>query len=287
MGGNMPIYDLGYRHWKGKPLSSDHRWWAITRAGVMMLARRRNFIILFLLSLVPFIIRGGMLYGYFFSEQLHFKIPFLKLDGNFYFDFLSWQLFWIFVMLMYAGSGLIANDLRSNALQIYFSKPIRRLDYLLGKLGILSSFILMVTLVPGLLLFLLHMLFAGDLQILQQYAWISGSIVVYSLILALVNGLLMLAFSSLSRNSRFAGLVFFAVYFFSESVYGLLRVISRDTNWAFCSLKNNYLRVGEAFFGLDSRYNMPVWPSILVLACLMVASFLLLYWRIRPVEVIK
>jgi len=283
----MPIYDLGYRHWKGKLLSADYRWWAITRAGVLMLARRRNFIVLLLLSLIPFIIRGVMLYAYFFSQQLHIRIPFLQLDGKFYFDFLSWQLFWVFIMLLYAGSGLVANDLRSNALQIYFSKPIGRTDYLLGKLGILCSFILLVTLVPGLLLFLLHMIFAGDSAAFQQHAWIAGAIIGYSILLAGVNGLLMLAFSSLSRNSRFAGLVFFALYFFSESVYGLLRVISRDTSMAFCSLKNNYLRIGEAFFGMTSQYNMPVWPSILVLSGLMVLSLLLLFRQIRPVEVVK
>ncbi len=284
----MPIYDLGYRHWKGKPLAGERRWWTITRAGVGMLVRRRNFLILLVISLVPFIIRGGMLYAFFFSEQLHFRLPpFFKLDESFYYDFLKWQLFWIFVMLMYAGSGLVANDLRSNALQIYFSKPIRRIDYLAGKLGILGTFILAVTLLPGWLLFLIHMLFAGDGQLLQQKAWIAVSILLFSLLMALINGMLMLAFSSFSRNSRFAGLVFFAFYFFSESVYGLLRVISRDTNWAFCSLKNNYLRVGEAIFGLPSSFNMPVWPSVLVLSVLGAASFLVLYWRIRPVEVVK
>jgi ABC-2 type transport system permease protein len=283
----MPIYDLGYRHWKGDSLSAGHRSWAIAKTGIVMFLRRRNFLVLLLLSFIPFIIRGVMLYAFFFSEQLNIRIPFFSLDSKFYFDFLSWQLFWIFAMSLYIGSGLIANDLRCNALQIYFSKPLRRVDYLLGKLGILFFFVLSVTLVPGLLLWLLHLMFAGTWEALQQNAWIGLSILVYSLILALINGLLMLAFSSLSKNSRFAGLVFFAVYFFSESVYGVLRVVSRDTSLAFCSLKNNYLRLGELLFDRPSLYNMPAWPSILILIVLAVGSLAILFWRIKPVEVVK
>lgn len=283
----MPIYDLGYRHWKGGSLSSGRCSWAIARTGIMTFLRRRNFLVLLLLSFIPFVVRGVMLYAFFFSEQLDIKIPFFRLDSKFYFDFLTWQLFWIFAMALYIGSGLIANDLRCNALQIYFSKPLTRMDYLLGKLGILFFFVLLVTLLPGLFLWLLHLMFAGSWEALQQNAWIGLSILVYSLVLALVNGLLMLAFSSLSRNSRFAGLVFFAVYFFSESVYGILRVVSRDTNLAFCSLKNNYLRIGEFLFDRPSIYNMPVWPSVLILMALTLGSMAVLLWRIKPVEVVK
>lgn len=283
----MPIYDLGYRHWKGETVAPGLRFWTITRTGIAMFIRRRNFLVMLLLSAIPFIVRGVMLYAFFFSEKLNIKLPFLQLDGKFYFDFLSWQLFWVLAMLLYAGSGLISNDLRCNALPIYFSKPISRTDYLLGKLGVLCFFLLAVTLIPGLILWIAHLLFAGSWQAFQENSWIGAAILTYSLILAVVNGILMLAFSSFGRNGRFAGLLFFAAYFFSESLYGILRVVSRDTNFAFCSLKNNYLRIGEALFDVPSRYNMPVWPSFLILAGLTAGSVAILIWRIRPVEVVK
>jgi ABC-type transport system involved in multi-copper enzyme maturation permease subunit len=283
----MPIYDLGYRHWEGTVQSHARRWFIITRRGIALLIRNRKFISLLVLSMIPFIIRGAMLYAYFFSEKLNIRIPFLTVDGKFYFDFLRYQAFPIFLMLLYAGSGLISNDLRYNALQIYFSKPLTRMDYILGKLGIVGFFTLAVTLLPGLLLFILHVSFANSMKVFVDNLWMLGSIVLFSLLLALVNSMLVLALSSLSRSSRFAGLSFFAVFVFSEALMGILKAITRDSRAGLVSLQTNLWRVGEALFDVPTRFNIEPWQSFLVLAGLLAISIVILILRIRPVEVIK
>lgn len=283
----MPIYDLGYRHWEGVVQSRARRWWIITRRGIWLMTRNRKFIILLVLALIPFLVRGVMLYVFFFAERFDVRVPFLRIDSKFYFDFLRFQAFPIFVMLLYAGSGLIANDLRYNALQIYFAKPITRLDYILGKLGIIGFFTLAVTLLPALLLFLLHMSFANDSKVFSENLWLAGPIILYATLLSSVNSLLILALSSLSRSSRFVGLIFFAVYFFSEALFGILRVITRDTRAGLVSLQANLWRVGEALFDLPSRFHIATWESVTVLAVLMACSAGILLYRIRPVEVVK
>jgi ABC-2 type transport system permease protein len=283
----MPIYDLGYRHWEGEVQSQARRWLIIARRGISLLVRNRRFTVLLLLSLLPFLIRGVMIYAYFFSESLNVHVPFLKLDGRFYYDFLRMQAFPIFIMLLYAGSGLIANDLRYNALQIYFSKPITRFDYILGKLGIITFFTLMVTLVPGLMLFILHISFANSYAVFQENLWLLGSIVLFSTLLCLVNGLIVLALSSLSRSSRFVGLNFFAVFFFSEALFGILKAITRDTHTGLVSLQTNFMRAGEYLFEVPTRFNIEPWESLGVLAGLLILSVVILFWRIRPVEVVR
>ena len=50
---------------------------------------------------------------------------------------------------IYVGAGLIANDRRANALQIYLSKPLMRTEYIAGKLAMLFAFLLFVTLGAG------------------------------------------------------------------------------------------------------------------------------------------
>ena len=57
-----------------------------------------------------------------------------------------------FFVTVFVGAGLIANDRRANALQIYLSKPLLRMEYIGGKLAILATFLLFVTLLPALLL---------------------------------------------------------------------------------------------------------------------------------------
>ena len=64
-------------------------------------------------------------------------------------QFLEQQGFFVFVITVYVGAGLIANDRRANALQIYLSKPLMRSEYIAGKLAVLFSFLLLVTLRAG------------------------------------------------------------------------------------------------------------------------------------------
>jgi hypothetical protein len=48
-------------------------------------------------------------------------------------QFLEQQDFFVFIVTIYVGAGLIRNDRRANALQIYLSKPLMRTEYIFGK----------------------------------------------------------------------------------------------------------------------------------------------------------
>ena len=51
--------------------------------------------------------------------------------------------------VLLVGPGLISRDLRFNALPLYFSRPLRRIDYFLGKLGVVVAFLGLVLVVPS------------------------------------------------------------------------------------------------------------------------------------------
>lgn len=281
----MPIYDLGYRHWTGRWTSHPYRWWAITRRGISLLSKNKRFVALMILSGIPFLVRAVIIYA---STLTGKNVPLLRIDARFFEDFLSQQMqFFGFFIAIFAGAGLIANDLKANALQIYLSKPITRQDYLLGKLGILVFFLALPTLVPGLLLFLLAILFKSDADFVRELYWVPGSIVVYSIIIMFSFGLVMLALSSLSKSSRFAGISFIAVFFFSQILYGILNGILRTTRVAWISLGNNLTQVGDLLFGRDPRYLSPAWVSVLVLAVLACGSVWIIHRRIQAVEVVS
>ena len=110
----------------------------------------------------------------YFPTSIGRNLPFGRIDAKFFEDFLTQQMFFVFVIAIYAGAGLIANDLKANALQIYFSKPITRHDYLLGKLGVLIFFLALPTLVPGLLLFLMAGLFQSTSSFLEENYWVAA-----------------------------------------------------------------------------------------------------------------
>jgi len=279
----MPIHDIGYRHWKGEWTSHPYRWWVISRQGIGLLAKKKLFLILMVLSSLPFLVRAVMIYISTVME----RIDFLKIDAKFFEDFLIQQSFFIFIIAIYAGAGLISNDLKANALQIYLSKPITRRDYLIGKLGVLAFFLALPTLVPALLLFLLAVIFQPSLTFLEQYYWVLGSIVALSLAIIFTNALVVLALSSLSKSSRFAGINFAAVFFFSGILYGILSAMFRTKSVAWVSLGNNLILVGDFFFGIRPHFESPTWLSVLIILGLMAFSAWIIHRRIQAVEVVK
>jgi ABC-2 type transport system permease protein len=279
----MPIHDLSYRHWSGEWTSHPYRWWVITRQGIILLIQKKRFLALVILSAIPFLVRTVILY----LSVVTGNLPFLRVDAKFFENFLTQQLFFAFVIAIYAGSGLISNDLKANALQIYLSKPITRLDYVIGKLGVVAFFLSLPTLVPGLLLFVLAVVFHSNLGFLQQNYWVAGSILMYSLVIILTYSLVMLALSSLSKSSRFAGIGFAALFFFSQIVYGILSHILRTTRVAWVSLTNNLTQLGDFLFAAAPLYSSPAWVSGLVIFGLMAGSAWLVYRRIQAVEVVK
>lgn len=280
----MPVHDLGYKHWSGDWTSHPYRWWVITRQGIGLLIQRKRFLLLMILSAFPFLVRCVMLY---LSTVVGRNIPLLNINAKFFEDFLNQQMFFVFIIAIYAGSGLIANDLKVNALQIYLSKPITRQDYIFGKLGVLLFFLALPTLLPSLLLFLLAVLFKADPAFFQQYYWVTAPIAGYSVLIILTYALLMLALSSLSTSSRFAGISFAAVFFFSKILFGILQGVLRTSRVAWVSVDNNLTQIGDFLFRSVPQYRSPVWISVLVLLVLLAGSSWLVHRRVRAVEVVQ
>ncbi len=281
----MPIHDLSYEHWAGDWTTHPYRWWVVTRQGIVQLAKKRLFLVLLFLSLVPFLVRCVILYGAVVMN----RISFIRIDAQFFEAFLSqWPArFFTFIIAIYAGAGLIANDLKANALQIYFSKAITRRDYLIGKLGVVAFFVALPTLVAGLLLFAVAVIFHSDFDFLRQYAWVLLSILIYGLLIVFVNSMVILALSSLSRSSRFAGIFFAAAIFFSQIFYGSLSLMLRTTSVAWVSVPDDLIQVGNVLFRSPLTYQVSPWICAAVLAVVLAGSAWIIYSRVRAVEVVK
>src|SRR4030042_2157354 len=130
-------------------------------------------------------------------------------DPEFFFEFLKGQGFFLLLIMILSGSGLIANDRKFRALPIYFSKPVGFWDYVTGKWLIAAFYGSLVTLVPGLILFLMKALLSRDSTFIKTYFWMPFSIMGIVLVVLVVLGGLMLCLSAASRGSRPAGIVFF------------------------------------------------------------------------------
>src|SRR4051812_18958400 len=176
----MPIHDQGYRRYAGTRTRTGRGWSVIAGAGVRNLFAKRAFIGLLLLSWIPFVVRAVQIYAAANLPQAQFLTP----DANMFRQFLAQQEIFLFFITVYAGTGLIANDRRANALQIYLSKPLTRVEYIFGKFAILMTLLMLVTWVPAVLLVVIQVMFAGSFSFFLQNLFLLPAITIFSLIQA-------------------------------------------------------------------------------------------------------
>jgi ABC-2 type transport system permease protein len=277
-----PIHDQGYRRYGGLKARTGTGWIVITRAGIRNQFAKRAFLGLVLLSWLPFFVRAVQIYAAANLPQAQF----LALTGETFRQFLDQQQIFVFFVTVYVGAGLIANDRRANALQIYLSKPLTRAEYIFGKLAILMFFLLLVTWVPAIVLLIVQISFAGNFTFLKNNLYLFPAITVFSFIMVTMVAAAMLALSSLSKSSRYVAILYSAVIFFTQAIYGVLSVVTRSTQLSWISFPANLAQVGDVIFRLPPKYSTP-WPvSLLMILGLIAVSGLILERRVRGIEVV-
>jgi len=277
----MPIHDQGYRRYGGGK-ARGQGWTVIARAGIRSFFSRKAFLGLMLVSWFPFFIRAVQIYASANLPQAAFLAP----TAETFRQFLDQQNIWVFFITVYVGAGLIANDRRANALQLYLSKPLTRAEYVLGKLAILATFLLLVTWVPAIVLLMLQVMFAGNLTFVKANLYLFPAITLFSFVQVLTVSAAMLALSSLSTSSRYVGILYAAVIFFTQALYGVLTFATGGSSIAWVSFSANLAQVGNAIFRLPPRYDTP-WPmSLLMIVGLVALSGVILERRVRGVEIV-
>jgi ABC-2 type transport system permease protein len=278
----MPIHDQGYRRYAGARAPHGRSWAVIAKAGVRTLVGKRAFIGLLVVSWLPFFVRAVQIYAAANLPQASFLAP----DARMFRQFLEHQEVFLFFVTVYAGAGLIANDRRANALQIYLSKPLTRTEYVFGKLAVLMTFLLLVSWLPAVVLLLVQIVFSGSFRFFLDNLFLFPAITVFSFIQVISVSIAMLALSSLSNSSRYVGILYAGLIFFSQAVYGVVYAITRDSSLSWISIAFDLSQIGDAIFRLPLRYSAPVPVAALAIAALIGASAFVLERRVKGIEVV-
>jgi len=258
----MPIHSLGYRRWEGPLDAPASRWTVIAMIGIRrawqsMWLRRIMFF-----SWVPGVVMGFLIFGYeraaeesnpaafAFSEMLQIFVrgPTQEVivgslaQANVATDMHEHRhLFWCSLLLtLYQRSQallliplvgmvappLISQDVRSRAFLLYFSRPISRFQYVLGKAATVGLFVSCISLLPGLLLYATGVLLSPDISIVLHTWDIPLRVVAVSAVMIVPTVSLALMLSSLTTESRFASFAWFGVWIFGAIAYIVIRGFS-------------------------------------------------------------
>jgi ABC-type transport system involved in multi-copper enzyme maturation permease subunit len=287
------VRERGYQHWDGRLAEHRFPWLPIARTGIRLAFRKKGFKLTFAVAYIPSFVMLGLIYA---SEQFEKLQRFiqgerapLRIDPGTFMDYLTngGLLFLLVLVLAFGAAGLVSEDLKHNALQLYFARPIGKTDYIIGKLAVVAYFVLMLTALPALVLVILKLILAGDFSFVATYPWLPLSILAYTAVLTLFLGGYVLLLSASSRNSRYVIVLIFGVFYFSAVLAEIVKGIFRTPYATLFSLPADIRQVGAALIGGKSPYAFPPILAGLVLAAVCVLAAFVLGRKVRGVEVIK
>jgi len=335
----MPLYNLGYRPWRGKLDPGRERWWVIAQTGIRLAWRSMWLRRMLLLAWGPAVFIG---LGFFTFERaikeqsfatgqvrlqdgmtlaltrLFSGLPNSEVVSDAFTAALAsdgdlsparhttwaWLLLTFFrypqgaLLIMVVGvvaPPLISQDLRSKAFLVYFSRPISAWKYLLGKAGVVVTFIAMISTVPALCLYVLGVLLSPDLSVLQHTWDLPLRILAASVVVMIPTTSMALCFSSLTQESRFAAFAWFVIWGMGWVAYAYLTGGDGEIpwegpvsdRWTLISLYHMLGRVQSWIFGLETNsQSLTPLHSLLILSILTVISLTVLQRRITaPLQV--
>ena len=242
----MAIYTQDYRKWEGTHRKRPYKVLGMVLFGVKR-AWSNNWVkICLLIGWMPaifFIVLSIAMSG---AIQEGFQTP-----GVFYTDYFSFQLLLIILFATVAGSSLISEDIENKSITLYYSSPIEKMDYILGKFGIIAALLSLITVVPTSVMYW-SLTLTLDSEI-QGTLWVWGSCILASLILTAFFGMLILFLSSLTGNNKYAGASFFGLILGADAVAAIL-YLSSNIKWAvLISLIKDAQQVIGIIFRLDPQ----------------------------------
>lgn len=294
-----------YRPFLGKLHDDPLRFWPLTTTGlVTALKQRRALFVLYLPALIVTVILCFVVYAKFTLEgmaeverdEMDFQAKLLEgvvraqaeqLFGvvSLILEFSKGMGSFALLAVAWFASGLFCEDKKAGAHQLYFARPITRLDYFLGKFLIASFFALMAMLVPLLSVCIAATFCSPEWSFLKEEWDVYFRVIGFSCLWTIVVSSLVLMASSLAARKSFAllgvfGFVMMSVpvsailgEFVDKRLLSLALLIDLDAlaRWFFDRPQDDSVSVGAA------------WMAVIGLLCL---CWAVIAWRLRRLEVV-
>lgn len=329
----MPVHDLGYREWDGELTSDKTRWMVLTETGIRRVWQSSWVKRILFFAWLPLLVFGGVFWAYeqgvqgsgswerSVTNMLDEFVPGADLkrvdEENrpltdqevlvqnrhriwmyaifFYFRYPQGTALVLIVGLI--APRLISEDVSTRAFLFYFSRPLSRLEYIVGKSATVWFFLAMITAAPALVLYLLGIALSPDTSVIA-YTWdIPLRVIAAAMVVIVPTTAIALCFSSLSQESRYAGFAWFAMWIVGAIAYGFVlgwrqsqrRSFDQINNFEdltnkqvniedYFSLHHILANVQEWIFGFKSFSEVGVF--IVLLSAITVVCFLTIYRRV-------
>jgi ABC-type transport system involved in multi-copper enzyme maturation permease subunit len=289
----MSVFNHDYRPYEGRLTPLGSRPLVLARYALNEAWSSKITIGLFVLSLLPCLVDLVIIYvadNPMARALIMRGGPALDIDRSFFLHVLETQCWFALVLAAWIAPRLVSFDLGDNALPILLSHPISRFGYLLGKFLALALSLSYVTWIPCLILFLYQCYASPQPWGIANLSLALGILLgaaVWVVLLSMVG----LAVSAWVKWRVIATGAIFAVVFVPAGVGGIASAILR-TRWGLLlNLPVVMSQLWQRMLGapaiMNSRFDLPTFPMVVVLiiACLLCVA--VLNARIRAREVVR
>jgi len=305
----MVIHDRSYARWNGSREGPVNAVAVILQAGmrrgVATLFRRKiPAVLLILTAFGPFVFFLIAIYGryYVLNNAANFGGLAEEMRGSelaqmttangetVYTYMFVFQWAFVLVTCVLLGSGLVAEDRRANALELYLARPVTVRQYLLGKLATIGSFIAMVTVLPTMILLLAALSLSwGEPGEAARVLGLMARTVAAGAVWVAVPSMLIVTASCLTERARNAAILWLGVVVMLEFVISnILLEIFDEQSFLLLQPSFSIRQIMTWILGdtVDFNAAVPLWQSVAVLLAWAAFCIPTMLRRVKPVEVV-
>jgi ABC-type transport system involved in multi-copper enzyme maturation permease subunit len=280
----MPIHEQEYVTYDG-PLERSGAWWVFARTQFRLSLSFLRTKLLLLVLWIPVIV---VLIGVLIEFALQGNIP-MGEDGttpgaSATAWILQLQFFSVAILYMASGCGAVSDDLRHQTFQLFFSRPVERWEYTLGKF--LGLFMLgsLVTLLPATLIGGLRLAYYAQTDLFKDIATQTATALSLSLVLTSLAAAIVLGLSSITKKTGYAVLSWIGVLLVPLILSTIVRITTEQPDMAnLWSLNGNLMLIATSLMGAEA-IEVPAWAPWLLLLTAGGAGIAGLVWRVNKLE---
>jgi ABC-type transport system involved in multi-copper enzyme maturation permease subunit len=193
---------------------------------------------------------------------------------------------WLALITTVAGSRLISDDLSSNSITLYLSRPIKINHYFSGKFGSIFLLISTISLIPSIILALMVLLLTtGTSDPGYNVGLVVFTFISVGFLIALVFSSIAVVFSSMTKNHIYSGVGIFSTILFSNIIPIIFSPVTENKYVNLISVWYNLLLVADKWSGFNNIKDFD-WPLpfgillIIIFGCLGLAWYRLNRWEL-------
>ncbi len=219
-----------------------------------------------------------------------------KINGFYEYAFGYIEIWMLAILLAAAGCGVVADDMRHRTIQLYFSKPITRLDYVGGKFLSLVMLGGLVTLLPMVIIGLVRMVVFLPSTSFKGVAANIALLGLFNVILLVFMSLVVMALSCLTSRRGYVVLAFLGTILVPSVISTITSLVRKGEPWTdLLSLVGSLavgLKVMVGYEGVPQPGELQAaglpeymsWAPWVVVATVALGACAIIHWRTGKLE---